>query len=393
MRKIKSCKLLLMFVLFFILTLPIYKEETNIVQELPTVIVDETQCCSNIESSTPINNDAYTLIGAFGFYNGSKNMSEIESITFSRIKPTNYDECWNANIADTDDIKGYLIGNDVVVVGDYIYTNEMCSYMFAAKNGYGDQLWANLIEVNGLELLNTSYAEDMTMMFAFSRLTELNGIEQWDVSNVKTFAAMFQGNDHVGDIKLKYLDISGWDTSSAENMSHMFYGCAQMQYIPVENWDVSSVTTFSHMFADCHSLQSIDISRWDTSSATSFDAFFNDCHSLITVDVSGLETSSCAQFSQMFEACINLEQIVGLNMWDVSRASNYAFSETFYGCHKLKEIDISSWVATPDNTARMFKDCYSLKQLDISGFDMSNNQHKDEMFINCNSLIEIIGLD
>lgn len=341
-------------------------------------------------SALPTNNniEQNMLCRSFGFYKGSKRMREIHTISFSTEHPKEYDECWNASISDANSIKGYLIGEEVVIVGEHIYANEDCSNMFAAYNVYGDQLWSNLIKINGLELLDTSYVENMTTMFAFSKLTELNGIGQWDVSNVKKFSGMFQGNNHAGDVKFKYLDIGNWDTSSAENMSHIFYGCASMEYIPIENWDVSNVKTFSHMFADCFNLKHIDFSNWDTSSAESFNGFLNDCRSLIVVDVSNFNTKNCNQFSQMFESCTNLRCIIGLENWDVSNANYYAFSETFSGCCKLEEINIQNWVATPDNTARMFKDCYSLVEIDISGFDMTNNLNTTEMFMNCNAVIK-----
>ena len=345
----------------------------------------------NIELTS--NKDNYTLCGSFGFYQGSKDMSEIKTVTFSKDIPSHYDECWNANLTNTNDIKGYLIGTDVIIVGDYIYANPRSAYMFAAHNTYGDQLWSSLIEINGLDLLDTSYVENMKMMFAFTKCQKLDGISQWDVSKVKTFAGMFQGNSNTGDIKLKHVDVQNWDTSSAENMSHMFYGCSLMEYISVENWDVSDVKTFSHMFADCYNLKSIDFSKWETLSVKSFDAFLNDCHSLISIDVSGLDTETCEQFSQMFELCVNLEYIVGLETWNVSNASNYAFSETFHCCYKLKELNIGNWKCKPDNTARMFKNCYLLKEIDMSGFDMTNNQYVDEMFMNCDNLNNVFGLE
>jgi surface protein len=165
-----------------------------------------------------------------------------------------------------------------------------------------------------------------------------------------------------------------------------------MKYIPIENWDVSNVTTFSHMFADCYSLQSIDFSKWETSSVKSFNALLNDCRSLTVIDVTGLDTSTCEQFSQMFESCTSLERIIGLETWDVSNASYYAFSEIFHCCYKLKELNISSWFAKPDNTARMFKNCYMLAQIDMSYFDMTNIQTVTEMFMNCWNLTEVMGM-
>ena len=359
------------------------------------------------------------LIGSFGFYKGTLDMSKIETITFQTREPEKYDEIWNANIADTGRIKGYRHGKDVYIVGETIYANNRCSYMFAAKNRYDDALWSNLKEINGLEHLDMTYATKTNCMFYGSKIKELNGIKYWktgnlkntemmfaectelteldialwDVSNVTTFSGMFQGNSWAGDMKLKYLDVSKWNTSSATEMNHVFYGCAQLKEIPIDNWDVSKVTTFSHMFADCYSVENLNFSNWNTKSVQSFDALLNDCHALTVIDVSGLDTATCTQFSQMFEACINLEKIIGIETWDVSNASYYAFSETFHCCNKLKELDISNWKCKPDNIARMFANCFELKYVDMSGFDMSGLKYITEFAMSCRKLTEIVGIE
>lgn len=307
-------------------------------------------------------------------------MSEIETIRFDNKPPEFYDECWVASVDEGGDIIGYRDGTDVIIAGDKIYANPRCSYMFAGESSYGESLWSSLIEISGLEHLDTSCVTNMKMMFAFTRVSEISGIENWDVSNVVNFAGMFQGHSHVGDTPITHIDIGKWDTSSAENMSHVFYGCSQLNYIPIENWDVSKVKTVSHMFADCFNLQSIDVSKWDTSSVESFDGFLNDCRSLKIIDVSNLKTDVCKQFSQMFEACVSLEEIIGIENWNVSSANHYAFTEMFHECRKLRKLNIGSWTASPDSTARMFKNCYSLSDVDLSGIDMSSVISRDEMF-------------
>ena len=88
----------------------------------------------------------------------------------------------------------------------------------------------------------------------------------------------------------------------------------------------------------------------------------------------------------MFESCYNLQQIIGLNNWDVSNANYYAFSETFHRCYKLTSLNLNNWRATPDNTARMFKDCKSLIYLDISGLDLSQIKTDCEMYEGCENL-------
>lgn len=339
-----------------------------------------------IQCENAVDYSEYTLCESFGFYQGTMDMSEITSIKFCREPPDSYDEVWNADEAGIGTIKGYRTNKEVVIAGDFFFASPRCSYMFAAYNSYGDPLWSSLTMISGLELIDTSHVDSMKMMFAFTKLDEISGIEHWNVSNVKTFAGMFQGNSNSGNVLLRHVSVGRWNTSSAENMSHMFYGCAQMEYIPVENWNVSNVKTFSHMFADCYGLKYIDFSRWQTTAVESFDALLNDCRSLVVVDVSGLDTQTCKQFSQMFEYCSSLERIIGLETWDVSNASYYAFSETFHGCSSLIDINIGSWSATPDNTARMFKGCSSLTEIDVAGLNMSEVIYTTEMFDGCDSL-------
>lgn len=326
-----------------------------------------------------------TLIQSYKFYKGSLPMSEIKTITFTSKRPVSYDEFWYANENNSKMLMGYRKGQDVYIVGFKIYTSWKCSYMFAGEDTDGEPLWSSLERIEGLERLDTSQATTMKLMFAFTKVAELKGIDQWDVSKVTDFSAMFQGHDNSGDAPFVTLDIANWNTSSAFSFSHMFYGCGSLTSIPIDNWDVSRAGSFSHMFADCYNLKSLNLTKWQTNSAINFDAFLNDCHSLTSIDVSTLNTSQVEQFSQMFEACTNLQEIIGINNWDVSSACRYAFSETFHCCYNLKSLVLSNWRAVPDNTARMFKNCYALEFLDISGLDLSC-AITDEMYDGCKNL-------
>lgn len=362
----------------------------------------------------------YVLSRNFGYYKGSLPMSSITKIIFTDIAPKYYDEKWYANEKKTEDIMGYRVGTEVYIVGDKIYFNPYSKYMFASCNSNDDPLWSNLQQVEGLDFVDTSKVKSTSLMFyknlnikeldlnkwdmsnvestsfMFAGCLNLERlyIDKWDVSKVKDFSAMFQGTSHKGDMQLKYLDVSKWNTSSAENMGHVFYGCANLEYIDVSNWNVRKVTNFSHMFSDCFKLRELDLSKWETLSVVNFDAFLNDCRSLTVIDVSNLRTKTCIQFSQMFEACINLEKIIGIENWDVSNASNYAFSETFHCCYKLKELNLRSWnTKKADNYARMFAECRSLTELDLSNFSYSNLKFVTEMFKGCINLKTIKGID
>lgn len=381
---------------------------------VPTEVIEQIE-----EPIEEIVIENYTLKSSFAYYKGSLDMSEITKVVFTKEKPLKYDEKWYANLTDTEDLMGYRDGTVVYVVGERIYFNPRSAYLFAAENSYGDKLWYNLKEIEGLDFVNTSLMTNCSLMFYKNMgIKELNleswdmsnvrnvsfmfagclnleklYVSSWDVSKVEDFSAFLQGNSHKGDMKLSYIDVSKWDTRSAKKMGHTFYGCGSLEYIDVSNWNVEKVTTFTHMFSDCFKLKSIDLSGWNTYSVDSFDAFLNDCRSLKVVDISGLETGTCRQFSQMFEACIVLEEIIGIEDLDVSNASYYSFSEMFHYCQSLKSLDLSKWdTRKADNYARMFAYCDKLEYLNLTGFQTVNLKYVTEMFVGTTN-VKVIGMD
>ena len=354
----------------------------------------------------------HTLVSSMQWYKGAGVPSEqITSVTFTREIPTEYDEKWSVQVDAGDSIKGYRKGTDVFIVGEKIYVNARAAYMFYKE------MYPNLVEIHGLELLDMSQCTNMRAMFQgfkgqiegiaewdvskvkdttfmFEGCTELLTLDiaNWDVSSVRRMSAMFQSSgSHTADMKLEKLDLSKWNTASLEEFSHMFYGCAQLKELDLANWDVSKVRDFSHLFADCYSLETIKMDNWDTKVAASFDAMFNDCRALTTLDISMLNTSNACMFSQMFEACYNLKTIIGIEDMDVSNADYYAFSEMFHVCKSLENLDLSKWNTTKaDNMARMFAGCKSLKEVNVTGWDIGSVETMMEMCKDSPS-IQLIG--
>lgn len=356
----------------------------------------------------------HTLISSMQWYKGTGLPSEqITSVTFTTETPAEYDEKWSAQMDEQDTIMGYRQGTDVFIVGEKIYTNPRAAYMFY------EEMYPNLLEINGLESLDMSQCTNTRAMFAgfqgqiegiaewdvskvkdtsfmFVGCTELLTLDiaSWDVSSVRRMSAMFQSSgDHTADMKLEKLDLSKWKTDSLEEFNHMFYGCAQLKELDLANWNVSKVRDYSHLFADCYSLETIKMDNWDTSVAASFDAMFNDCRSLTTLDISMLNTSNACMFSQMFEACYKLEKIIGIEDMDVSNADYYAFSEMFHACKSLQTLDLSKWnTAKADNMARMFAKCPKLKEVNVTGWDISSVETMMEM-CKSSSNIKLIGAE
>lgn len=74
-----------------------------------------------------------------------------------------------------------------------------------------------------------------------------------------------------------------------------------------------------------------------------------------------------------------------LSSWDVS--SNDSFRFWFFNCMALRELNLSSWEAlNVVSTESMFANCYSLETLKFGDFGGQNLEKMNGMFLNCRSL-------
>ena len=161
-----------------------------------------------------------------------------------------------------------------------------------------------VVEIVGLENIDTSSVTDMSEMFSWMRrLTNLD-VSTWDTSSVTNMSGMFGVAD-----SLRELDVSSWDTSSVIDMSRMFWVARSLTSLGVSNWDTSSVIDMSEMFSNALSLRELDVSSWDTSSVIDMHGMFGWAHSLTSLDVSTWDTSSVIDMSKMFSGTESLSEL------------------------------------------------------------------------------------
>ena len=200
---------------------------------------------------------------------------------------------------------------------------------------------------------DTSNVTRMGHMFRACFALEWIDVSEWDTGKVEVFNSMFSdSSSNTGRMKINNLDFSGWDMSSATNISYMFYGCGQMTDLDLSGWDVSKVTTMNHTFCDCFNMKNYNFTGWNTVSLEMLNAAFNGNDSLVTIDLSDFDTQNVYDFGQLFDGCYSLENIIGLNKWDTSKAIYYY---EFLTNTKVREIDLSSFSASQvQYTKRMF---------------------------------------
>ena len=226
---------------------------------------------------------------------------------------------------------------------------------------------------------DTSKVTNMGHMFRACFALEWIDVSNWDTGKVEAFNSMFSDSKaNKSRMKINNLDFSGWDMSSATDISYMFYGCGKMTDLDLSGWDVSKVTTMNHTFCDCSNMKNYNFTGWNTKSLEVMNGAFNGNNSLVTIDLSDFDTQNVNDFGQLFDGCTSLENIIGLNNWDTSKA---IYFYEFLTSTKVREIDLSSFSASNVQlTKRMFYNNKELTtiyvsdkwQLDISTLDTTS---------------------
>lgn len=153
------------------------------------------------------------------------------------------------------------------------------------------------------------------------------------------------------------------------------------------NGGVSANPVSSDLFFGFENLKEIKgLENFDTSNATTFAYMFQQCKSIRTLDLSSFDTSNVTTFLWMFVDCISLETL-NLHGWNTSKVTT--MDSMFKNCVMLNPLDISSFdTSNVENMANMFYRCESLKTLYVGdGWQTEQVTSSNAMF-NCCYLIE-----
>ena len=187
------------------------------------------------------------------------------------------------------------------------------------------------------------------------------------------------------NINGRVVEANDWSSPLCTNLDGIFSG-ASVHTLNMTGWNVPEVTSATS--GNAGSLVYVDMSGWKAMPKLgNVSGLFSNATSLQKVDMTSFDMSNVSNFSSMFYNCGSLEEIAGVEDWNVSKAQY--FSSTFYGT-KLTSMDLSSWQPTAiQSVYRMFYNCGSLKCLDISGFSLLNvsASNKSDMLYGTDALI------
>ena len=184
----------------------------------------------------------------------------------------------------------------------------------------------SLINIEGLQNLNTSEVTDMHGMFAAcSGLTTLD-LSTFNTSNVTKMFNMFNGCTG-----LKALDLKNFNTEKVEFMSRMFKDCSALTSLDLSNFNTSNVIGMNGMFEGCSTLKELDLKSFNTSNVTNMSGMFAGSSALTSLDLKGFNTEKVKYMVDMFYGCSKLASIISNKAWNCEQSQ-----DMFKGCTAIK---------------------------------------------------------
>ena len=202
-----------------------------------------------------------------------------------------------------------------------------------------NQLITEASKIKKVIIENKIVPNDIAYWFCYlTNLIEISGIENLDTSSVIDMSSMFSGCSNLSSI-----DLSGIDTSTVTDMSSMFSGCSSLSGIDLTSINTSNVIDMNHIFSGCSSLNSINLDSLNTSNVVDINGMFYNCTGLTSLDLSSFNTSNVTNMGMMFDGCSNLKT-VNLQSFNTEKVTNMI--QMFYRCESLESLDISSFDIT-----------------------------------------------
>ena len=215
-------------------------------------------------------------------------------------------------------------------------------------------------------------------------------LQHLDISNLYTNNVTNMTSVFNNCRALRSLDLSHWNTSKVTTMSSMFSECRGITSLNLTGWDTQKVTNFSSIFNACGSLQEIiGLENFNTSAATNLGSMFANCQRLESLPIENFNTDKVTTIAGMFSECYNLKTL-DLHKWNPNKITN--FSSTFNACWSLKYINFNGWETTGVITSisSMFANCQNLQLLDISWLHITSAcTSMGSVFSNCRALKQL----
>ena len=175
------------------------------------------------------------------------------------------------------------------------------------------------------------------------------------------------------------------DISNLTNCQAMFSGCFSLKELDLSNWEING--RCDSLFQQTYSLQKLKLGTINIpENYPTIESMFNGCRNLKEIDLSGLNCDYPVRATNLFSECYKLKKIT-LPILYIN--SGYGI---FNGCYELEEVNSENLYGKPNTLQNMFVNCYSIKTINLSNLDTSECTTFQNLFYQCRSLQEIIGI-
>lgn len=234
---------------------------------------------------------------------------------------------------------------------------------------------ATIPQYNPLTLAYISYADSAHAQPFVDLMTSNNTVPVGSASHAfaNTTTTAIQG-ERTATSALTSLNLSALDFSEVTDTICMFDNAQQLStLIWANSVDFGEVENMEGMFRNTKALASIDLSKFTTSGylESVFNMFAGSGVQTVTLG-DNFDTSGVDYFYGMFNQCTSLATINGLNMLDMTSATD--LRAMFYGCSALTTLDLSG-IQNKDhislstaNANHMLGGLTNLVSLDLSGW-------------------------
>jgi predicted ribosomally synthesized peptide with SipW-like signal peptide len=178
-----------------------------------------------------------------------------------------------------------------------------------------------------------------------------------------------------------------------QDCTSLFRDMTALTVVDSENLDTSRSDNFYELFRGCTKLQEVKgVNDWDISSVTNLHATFYDCDGLVNLDLSGWDTGNVTLMDYTFANSDNLATVNGTG-WDLSRVENA--TSLFMNCGKLQSVAGSgNWnLGNCTELKWMFQNNASLTYVDATDWNLSSLTRADGMFLSCGVLETVEGTE
>ena len=268
----------------------------------------------------------------------------------------------------------------------------------------------NLIDIEGIENLNTENVTNMNSMFdRCSALTSLD-LTNFNTAKVSDMSYMFMGCSALTTIFVSDKFVTNLVTSS-DNMFHMcinLIGAIEYDgsksdhtYANYDNGYFSPEGGF-HAYAEFNNATgTLTFSRGLSKPAGAYDLNVGnntpewstqkeDINKVVfDASFANARPTSCYKW---FDMCTSLTEIEGIENLNTEKVTN--MGSMFSDCHVLNPLDVSNFdTQNVEDMSCMFSNCEGLNSLDLSKFDTQKVTNMNSMFWNSSALTTIYVSD